>query len=100
MNAISGDANPEASSSDAESNTGNRILSFVQRAERLNEDIKDLNADKSAVFAEAKGQGFDVPTIKKIIKLRQKDPDDRAEEDALLDTYMHAIGMSPSRTRT
>lgn len=72
---------------------GQRIRSFVERAERLNEEITALNEDKKELFAEAKGQGFDVKVLKKIIQDRAKDPNERAEFQALLDTYMAAMGM-------
>ncbi len=74
--------------------TGARLRSFIERVERLEEEISGLNDDKKEVYAEAKGQGFDVKTLKKVIALRRKDPDDRAEEDALLDTYLSALGMA------
>ncbi len=73
--------------------TGERIRSFVERAERLNEEITALNEDKSELFKEAKGQGFDVKTLKRIIQLRKQDVNERKESDALLETYMHAMGM-------
>lgn len=77
----------------SETPTGMRLRSFIERIERLEEEVKALNEDKKEVYAEAKGQGFDVKTMRKIVSLRKKDPDDRAEEDALLDTYLSALGM-------
>lgn len=82
---------PEAGSS--ETATGARLRSFIERIERLEEEKKAIADDIKEVYAEAKGQGFDVKTMRKIVGLRKKDPDDRAEEDALLDTYMSALGM-------
>lgn len=72
---------------------GDRLKSFVDRIERLEEEIATLNTDKSEVYKEAKGQGFDVPTIRKIIQRRRKDKDAVDEADALLDVYERAIGM-------
>ncbi|NMM44544.1 DUF2312 domain-containing protein [Rhodospirillaceae bacterium KN72] len=86
------------SNSDTETNTtdtatGARLRSFIERVERLEEEKKALAEDIKEIFSEAKGQGFDVKTMRKIIAIRKKDPDDRAEEDALLETYMAALGM-------
>jgi uncharacterized protein (UPF0335 family) len=89
-------ADPKEQDSDtpvSETPTGQRLRSFIERVERLEEDKKAIADDIKEVYAEAKGQGFDVKTMRKIISLRKKDPDDRAEEDALLDTYMSALGM-------
>ncbi len=86
--------NPAAESDDAtETPTGQRLRSFIERVERLEEEKKGLADDIKEVYAEAKAQGFDVKTMRKIVSLRKKDPDDRAEEDALLDTYMAELGM-------
>jgi uncharacterized protein (UPF0335 family) len=77
-----------------ETATGARLRSFIERVERLEEEKKALADDIKEVYAEAKGQGFDVKIMRKIVTLRKKDPDDRAEEEALLDTYMSALGMT------
>ncbi len=82
---------PETSTQTA---TGARLRSFIERVERLEEEKKTIADDIKEVYAEAKGQGFDVKTMRKIISLRKKDPDDRAEEDALLETYLAALGMA------
>lgn len=66
---------------------------FIERAERLKEEIKGLQADLSDVFAEAKGQGYAPAIMKEIIKLRAMDTDARREREALLDTYKAALGM-------
>ena len=73
--------------------TGMRLRSFIERVERLEEERKTLADDIKEVYAEAKGQGFDVKTMRKIVALRKKDADQRAEEDALRETYLAAIGM-------
>jgi uncharacterized protein (UPF0335 family) len=98
MSETTGLPNADPSEQDAdtpvsETPTGQRLRSFIERVERLEEEKKALADDIKEVYAEAKGQGFDVKTMRKIISLRRKDPDDRAEEDALLDTYMSALGM-------
>lgn len=73
-----------------------QLRAYVERVERLEAEIKDLNRDKSELYAEAKGNGFDVPTIKKIVRIRKLDHAERQEQDALLDLYMSALGMLPA----
>ena len=70
---------------------GDRLRSFVERIERIEEDLKAMNDDKKDVFAEAKGEGFDVKILKEVIRLRKQDQDERDERDALLDTYLRAV---------
>lgn len=70
-----------------------QLRSFIERIERLNEEIKGLNDDKKDVFAEAKGSGFDVKTMKRIIQLRAMDREDRQEQEELLALYKSALGM-------
>lgn len=74
---------------------GDRLKSFIERIERLEEEKKALAEDIKEVFAEAKGVGFDVKIIRQIIKIRKMDQDDLDEQEALLETYLHAIGMRP-----
>jgi uncharacterized protein (UPF0335 family) len=75
--------------------SGQRIKLYIERIERLDEEISGLNTDKSDLFAEMKSDGFDTKTIKRIIKLRKMEPHERQEAEALLSTYMDAIGMTP-----
>src|SRR5579862_7229740 len=70
-----------------------QLRSIVERVERLEEEQKSLAEDKRDVYAEAKANGFDTKTIRKVVKLRKMDAEKRAEEEALLETYMHALGM-------
>lgn len=70
----------------------NRLVSLVERIERLLEERSELSEDIKEVFGEAKGEGFDTPTIRKAIRLRAMDPAKRQEAEALLDTYMAALG--------
>ncbi|MXQ14626.1 DUF2312 domain-containing protein [Microvirga makkahensis] len=70
---------------------GNRIRSFVERIEQIENEIKELNEAKKEIFSEAKGEGFDVKILKEIIKLRKQDQDERDEHDSLLDVYMRAM---------
>jgi uncharacterized protein (UPF0335 family) len=70
---------------------GNRIRSFVERIEQIENEIKELNEAKKEVFSEAKGEGFDVKILKEIIKLRKQDQEERDEHESLLDVYMRAM---------
>jgi uncharacterized protein (UPF0335 family) len=74
---------------------GERLKSFIERIERLEEEKKALAEDIKEVFAEAKGAGFDVKTMRQVLKLRRMDKDDADEQEALLDTYLRALGMRP-----
>lgn len=72
--------------------TADRLKNFIMRIERLEEDKKGIADDIKEVYGEAKGEGFDVKILRKVIALRKKDPEERAEEDELLELYMSAIG--------
>lgn len=70
-----------------------RLQSFVERIERLEEEKKSIASDISDVYSEAKGVGYDKKAIREIVKKRAMDAADRAEQEIILDTYMHALGM-------
>ena len=70
-----------------------RLRSFIERIERLEEEKTALMADIKEVYSEAKGTGFDVKTMRKVISLRKMEESDRQEADFLLDTYLSALGM-------
>ena len=70
------------------------LKQFVGRLERLEEEIAGMNGDKKDVYAEAKGQGFDVKAIRSILRIRKKDHAERKEEEAILELYMQALGMA------
>ena len=72
---------------------GDRLRSFVERIERLEEEKKALGADIKEVYSEAKGHGFDTKILRKVIALRKKDKEERDEEETLLDLYKQALGM-------
>lgn len=72
-----------------------QLRSIVDRIERLESEKDGIAADIRDVFAEAKGNGFDVKAIRQILKIRKKDAAQRDEEEAILDTYMRALGMLP-----
>jgi uncharacterized protein (UPF0335 family) len=70
---------------------GERILSFIERVEQIDEEMKALTEGKKEVFSEAKGEGFDVKVLKEILKLRKQDQEERDEQESLLDLYMRAM---------
>ena len=70
-----------------------QLKSIIERVERLEEDKASIGSDIKDVYAEAKGNGYDVKALRRIVALRKQDPDKRAEQEAILDTYMHALGM-------
>ena len=70
-----------------------RLRSFIERIERLEEEKTALMADIKEVYSEAKGTGFDVKTMRKVISLRKMEESDRQEAEFLLDTYLSALGM-------
>lgn len=70
-----------------------RIASIVERIERLEEEKKSFADDIRDVYAEAKGNGYDVKALRAIIRMRRQDADKRAADEAVLETYMAALGM-------
>lgn len=77
------------------SNSHGHLRSIIERVERLEEDKAAIAADIKEVMSEAKANGFDTRIIRLVIRIRKKDPAERAEEEALLATYMAALGMLP-----
>ncbi len=75
---------------------GDRLKSFIERIERLEEEKRALAEDIKEVYAEAKGTGFDTKIMRQLIKIRKMDKDDLDEQETLLDVYKRAIGMLPS----
>ncbi len=70
-----------------------QLRAFIERIERLEEEKAALTADIREVYAEAKAQGFDPKVMRQVIRLRKQDDTERQEQEALLATYMHALGM-------
>jgi uncharacterized protein (UPF0335 family) len=70
-----------------------RLRSFIERIERLEEERTALGADIREVYAEAKGTGFDTKIMRQIIKLRKMDQSDRQEQEHLLELYKRAVGL-------
>ena len=73
-----------------------QLRSFVERIERLEEEKKAISDDIKDVYAEAKGNGYDVKVMRQVVRLRKQDNNERQEMEALLDLYLHALGMAPS----
>lgn len=73
--------------------TADELRQFVERYEHLEAEKKDITDQQKEVMAEAKGRGYDVKVLRKIIALRKRKPDDIAEEEAILDLYKAALGM-------
>jgi uncharacterized protein (UPF0335 family) len=69
-----------------------RLKTIIERIERLEEDKAAVANDIKEVFAEAKGEGFDVKILRKVVRLRKQDKAKRQEEEAILDLYLSALG--------
>ena len=78
---------------DAGGIAADQLRAFIERIERLEEEKKVISDDIKDVYAEAKGTGFDAKILRKLISLRKKQPQEREEEEAILDLYMQALGM-------
>jgi uncharacterized protein (UPF0335 family) len=76
---------------------GDRLKSFIERIERLEEERKTLGDDIKEVYAEAKGTGFDTKIMRQLIRIRKMDKDDLDEQETLLDVYKRALGMLPAQ---
>src|SRR6516162_7950225 len=74
--------------------SADRLKSFVARIEKLEEERKAIGGDIRDVYSEAKGVGYDVRTMRRIVSLRRMDAAQREEEETLPDTYKHALGMT------
>jgi uncharacterized protein (UPF0335 family) len=70
-----------------------QLKSIVERIERLEEEKQALSDDIKEVYAEAKANGFDTRTLRTVVRLRKQDSNERQEQEALLELYMHALGM-------
>jgi uncharacterized protein (UPF0335 family) len=70
-----------------------QLKAFVERIERLEDEKKATSDDIRDVYAEAKGNGYDAKALRRVVSLRKQDANERQEEQAVLETYMHALGM-------
>jgi uncharacterized protein (UPF0335 family) len=69
------------------------LRAIIERIERLEEEKKTISDDIRDVYAEAKGNGFDVTALRTIVKMRKQDANEREEQETILETYMQALGM-------
>ena len=74
--------------------TADELRQIIERYERLEQEKKDIAEAQKEVMAEAKGRGYDTKVLRKVIALRKRDKDDIAEEEAVLEMYKEALGMS------
>ncbi|TXH93791.1 MAG: DUF2312 domain-containing protein [Pseudorhodobacter sp.] len=79
---------------DAYNVTADELRQFIERYEQLESEKKDVTEQQKELMAEAKGRGYDTKVMKKVIALRKRKPDEIAEEEAVLDMYKSALGMS------
>lgn len=87
---------PRAATSDGRARPNSsaaELESFVERIERIREEKAVLAQDEKDVLTEAKGLGYDVKTIKRVLKIRKEDPEKRQQEEYTLDVYLHALGL-------
>lgn len=73
-------------------NSGAQIKSFIERVERIEQEMESLSTDRKEIYAEAKSLGFEVYAIKQIVKMRKEDEQKRREKEEILETYLSAIG--------
>ena len=73
--------------------TAGQLKAFIERIERLEEEKRTIAEDIKEVYAEAKTVGYDAKILRKIVSLRKQDADERREQEALLETYLRALGM-------
>lgn len=73
-----------------------QLRAFIERIERLEEEKKTIADDVKEVYGEAKSMGYDAKVIRKVVAIRKLDQNDRMEQEAILDTYLAALGMLPA----
>ena len=78
----------------AESVAQDQIRAFIERIERMEEEKKAIADDIKEIYAEAKGNGFDTKVLRQVVRIRKQDHAERLEQEALLELYMTALGMS------
>jgi uncharacterized protein (UPF0335 family) len=85
---------PEVASNEAATQFAKDALkAIIERIERLEEEKKTISDDISDVYAEAKGNGYDIKALRTIVRMRKLDANERAEAETILETYMQALGM-------
>lgn len=79
--------------SDLGDNTKAQLKSIIERIEAIEAEIKERQTDRSDIYKEAGGNGYNVKALRNVIAIRKQDPDERREQAAVLETYLHALGM-------
>ena len=74
--------------------TADELRQFIERFEQLESEKKDVSEQQKELMAEAKGRGYDTKVLRKVVALRKRKPDEIAEEEAIIDMYKAALGMS------
>lgn len=82
--------------SDAGGVASNQLRAFIERIERLEEEKKTIAEDIKEVYGEAKAMGYDTKVLRKVVSIRKLDQNERMEQEAILDTYLAALGMLPN----
>jgi uncharacterized protein (UPF0335 family) len=82
----------------ADSVAQDQLRAFVERIERMEEEKKAIADDIKEIYAEAKGNGFDTKVLRQVIRIRKQDKSERLEQEAILDLYLAALGMSYAPT--
>src|SRR5882757_2788169 len=90
---VNRDREAEAGTSNNTRFAKDQLKAFVERIERLEEEKKTISDDIRDVYAESKGNGFDVKALRAVIRLRKQEPQERQEHELILETYMNALGM-------
>jgi uncharacterized protein (UPF0335 family) len=70
---------------------GDQLATIIERIENIEAEIKELNEAKTEIYLEAKGNGYDVKTLREVIRIRKQDANERDEQESLLDAYLEAI---------
>lgn len=70
-----------------------QLRAIIERVEQMEEEKAGISSDIRDIYAEAKGNGMDVKALRTIVRMRKQDPNDRAEQETILENYMHALGM-------
>lgn len=86
-------AKPEGDEAPATAFAKDQLKSIIERVEQLESEKKAVSDDIRDVYTEAKGNGYDVTALKTIVKMRKQDPNERAEAETILETYLQALGM-------
>jgi uncharacterized protein (UPF0335 family) len=91
---LRGRVDPEETMSGPVGLAGDQLRAFVERIEHVEEEIKALTEDKKDIYAEAKGQGYDVKILREVVRVRKQDQKEQDENQSLLDSYLRAIATA------